>query len=241
MPEYRSRKDQWLRDELLLALDLYIREGSNAPKASLEELSRLLRVLPIEPELAVADPTFRSPSAVSLKLHNFSSLDPTHAGVGMPRVGRRDVEVWDEFAADPNRVRLAASAIRTQAAHLVPPEAEAIEVDIADAPEGRLLTRAHRARERNRRIVEQKKARALKRGELRCEACGFDFEAVYGERGRGFIECHHTTPVSSLQEGARTRAEDLALVCANCHRIIHRSAPWLSVDDVSRSIAARRR
>ncbi|VUF13576.1 HNH endonuclease [Methylobacterium dankookense] len=69
-------------------------------------------------------------------------------------------------------------------------------------------------------------------GALRCEACGFDFSARYGERGHGFIECHHTKPVSSLSAGERTKSQDLALLCANCHRMIHVARPWLSLSDL---------
>jgi 5-methylcytosine-specific restriction protein A len=67
---------------------------------------------------------------------------------------------------------------------------------------------------------------------LACEACGFDFAAHYGDRGRGFIECHHTMPIATLAEGHKTHINHLALVCANCHRIIHREKPWLAVEEV---------
>jgi 5-methylcytosine-specific restriction enzyme A len=30
----------------------------------------------------------------------------------------------------------------------------------------------------------------------------------------------------------RNRIDDLALICANCHRMIHRVAPWLSPDEL---------
>ena len=58
------------------------------------------------------------------------------------------------------------------------------------------------------------------------------FAAAYGERGDGFIECHHTIPVRDLRPGSRTRLSDLALVCANCHRMIHRRSPWLTVEEL---------
>ena len=101
-----------------------------------------------------------------------------------------------------------------------------------EADEGRLLTVLHRHRERSRKLVEQKKAQVLRAQQrLACEVCGFDFAAVYGERGVGFIECHHTRPVSEGQ-AAKTRLKDLALVCANCHRMIHAQRPWLTLDEL---------
>lgn len=90
-------------------------------------------------------------------------------------------------------------------------------------PEGRILYRMHRDRERNADIVERKKNDFLKKHKcLRCEICGFDFAETYGDRGKGFIECHHMIPVSQLDPGKKTRLKDLCLVCSNCHRMLHR-------------------
>src|SRR5215218_8692971 len=56
-----------------------------------------------------------------------------------------------------------------------------------------------------------------------CKVCGFDFEQVYGERGKGYIEVHHLRPVSTL--GKETKVDlkrDMTVLCSNCHRMIHR-------------------
>jgi len=98
------------------------------------------------------------------------------------------------------------------------------------AIEGRLLTVLHRRRERSRQIVEKKKTAALKAvGDIICEACDFSYLTRYGERGRGYIECHHIRPVESLGDGTPTRLSNLALLCANCHRMVHAGRPWLTV------------
>ncbi|MFJ7859856.1 HNH endonuclease [Peribacillus sp. NPDC097206] len=56
-----------------------------------------------------------------------------------------------------------------------------------------------------------------------CVGCGFNFEKVYGERGKDFIEVHHINPLSTIQEEvAINPATDLVPVCSNCHRMIHR-------------------
>jgi 5-methylcytosine-specific restriction enzyme A len=82
--------------------------------------------------------------------------------------------------------------------------------------EGRVLTREHRFRERDRSLVNKKKQEALKvSGRLECEVCAFYFLAVYGEIGRNFAECHHALPISDLAEARETRLSDLAIVCAN--------------------------
>jgi 5-methylcytosine-specific restriction enzyme A len=56
-----------------------------------------------------------------------------------------------------------------------------------------------------------------------CVVCGFNFEDVYGERGKDFIEVHHVKPLSSIgEEVVIDPMGDLIPVCANCHRMIHR-------------------
>lgn len=59
-----------------------------------------------------------------------------------------------------------------------------------------------------------------------CQACGFDFAQRYGELGAGYIEAHHLRPLSSLDEGTSVSynvATDFAVLCSNCHRMIHRA------------------
>ncbi|MCL1909430.1 MAG: HNH endonuclease [Kiritimatiellaeota bacterium] len=68
------------------------------------------------------------------------------------------------------------------------------------------------------------KAHRKKYGALPCHVCGFDYEKTYGEHGRGFIEVHHIKPLSSKDEEVEVNPEtDLVCLCANCHRMIHRS------------------
>jgi 5-methylcytosine-specific restriction protein A len=80
----------------------------------------------------------------------------------------------------------------------------------------------HRKIERNRTAAKQ----AKKFHGTRCQACDLDFEERYGEIGKGFIEAHHLKPISTLEEGVAVTydvAADFAVLCANCHRMIHRT------------------
>ncbi|GAB6158809.1 hypothetical protein JCM39194_20090 [Desulfotomaculum varum] len=52
----------------------------------------------------------------------------------------------------------------------------------------------------------------------------------------GYIECHHTIPISEYAKEIKTRVSDLALVCSNCHRMLHRRRPWLSIDQLRNHI-----
>lgn len=91
--------------------------------------------------------------------------------------------------------------------------------------EGDKIVREHIRQElkrRNSKIVQIAKSEALKKnnGRLKCECCDFDFFDIYKELGSEFIECHHKIHIST---GERiTRIEDLAMVCSNCHRMLHR-------------------
>jgi hypothetical protein len=107
--------------------------------------------------------------------------------------------------------------------------------------EGRRLLRLHKLKERKPRLVRRKKRATLQAtGRLMCEACGFDFAQVYGKLGYGFAGCHHRTPLASLDGSVATRLEDLAIVCSNCHRMLHRSRPMLRVEDLRSLILERR-
>lgn len=75
---------------------------------------------------------------------------------------------------------------------------------------------------RNSKIVQKAKYNAFikGKGKILCECCGFDFVSFYGKIGSRFIECHHKI---HLSKGERiTHTSDLALVCSNCHRMLHR-------------------
>ncbi len=100
-------------------------------------------------------------------------------------------------------------------------------------PEGAELYRLHRQRERDATLAVRAKQKRLSQvGYLSCDVCEFDFEKAYGDLGAGFIEMHHTIPVSQLTGNARTRITDLALVCSNCHRMLHRGPRLLSIDEL---------
>ena len=78
------------------------------------------------------------------------------------------------------------------------------------------------------------RAETIKIHGIACEACGFLFGKVYGERGEGYIEVHHLKPLSSysgpIEVNPRT---DMAVVCANCHRMIHRKPDQpLSIEEL---------
>ncbi|MDO6737369.1 HNH endonuclease [Wenyingzhuangia sp. 2_MG-2023] len=90
-------------------------------------------------------------------------------------------------------------------------------LDEFEGEEGKWNFAMHRYRERDNSLIRKKKVSVKN---PICECCNFDFSKFYPNHGNGFIECHHKTPIS---KGERiTKLEDLALVYANCHRMLHR-------------------
>lgn len=109
--------------------------------------------------------------------------------------------------------------------------------DEAYGSEGNLRLIMHLKRERNVLIVRRKKANVLaETGALKCEVCGFDFKVIYGEHGREFCEVHHLVPLHKSDGVVKTELNDLAIVCSNCHRIIHRINPMPSIQDLAKII-----
>jgi hypothetical protein len=102
--------------------------------------------------------------------------------------------------------------------------------------EGEAKRRLHLIRERSALVVRRAKDLREKTDPwLHCESCGLSYRDVYGDRGSGFIEAHHRIPLAQLRSGIPTRVEDLVLLCANCHRMIHRN-PTLTIEELRKLV-----
>ena len=103
-------------------------------------------------------------------------------------------------------------------------QAESDEDDetVSIGREGSTKAVVSRRRERSPRL----RAAALRIHGYACQVCGFRFEEVYGRWGRDFAEVHHMRELSRAPaEGLEVDpARDMAVVCSNCHRMIHRKA-----------------
>ena len=226
------RNPKWHRDEIILALDLYFdkelgpMDSGNPKIIALSELLNRLPIFDYKPD----QQTFRNPNGVTLKLSNFKALDPNYEGKGMERYSKLDKEVFEEFSSDIKLVHQIANEIRQISDNpQLSDEVSKIENDETSetdsVKEGQVLYKLHKVRERDRKIIEAKKKKVLRDvGELKCEACDFNFEKTYGELGKGYIECHHIIPLSNFQVNKETKLEDLALLCSNCHRMIHKDS-----------------
>ncbi len=212
----------WIRDEIIIVLSLY--ESLDIKKVPhkniLQEYSDLLNKNGY---------AYRSTSSVGIRIANFISLDesikPNRKGLdGLSALVK---EIWNEFS--DNKIGLKQEAERIIASIVSGARRKnPIETDVEgnSVSEGRQrIIKEHKVRERNPTIVRRKKDSVKKqKGCLACEACGFDFAKHYGELGEDFIECHHKKPVAQMKIDSITSLDDLALLCSNCHRMIHRPA-----------------
>ncbi|MFE1023022.1 HNH endonuclease [Streptomyces sp. NPDC058818] len=221
----------WTEDELVLAGALVARNDWRELRPGdreVQELSELLRSLPLHRPEARALPTFRSIDSVSRKTTDFMTNHPKYAGKAT-RCGRPTLLMIQALIKREAEMLQVAQAIEEGISsgefHLIPAQPDEVDETGTSAIEGRLLVRRALIRERNPKLRSLKIKQAQRQGvPLRCEVCTFDFAATYGALGEDYIEVHHVTPLHA--SGTReTRLDDLACLCANCHRMCHRTRP----------------
>jgi 5-methylcytosine-specific restriction protein A len=106
-----------------------------------------------------------------MKLANFRTVDPLHTSQGkrgLSRGGNGVAELWEEFSNRIDELKLIASAIRAAVGDQALIAVAEQDEEITEAEEGRLLTRMHRLRERNRALVRRKARRGAARDGSPC-------------------------------------------------------------------------
>jgi hypothetical protein len=105
----------------------------------------------------------------------------------------------------------------------------AVELPNAQFPEGGRKTITVNAYERSSRARNA----CLRHYGCICVVCGFDFERQYGRLGKGFIHVHHVVALSEVRKSYKVDPiRDLRPVCPNCHEMLHRGFPPLSIDEL---------
>ena len=248
-------------DETILLLDVYLRHcdtGNRVPGKNhqdIRELSELLRK--INNSGKQFGKRHRNPTGIARQFLRYKEIDSSLQG-DLRSVGKLMKETWNTYIGGRGReearkeIGLLARSIRNNliGTNYHAPEvhdgAVLLESDtdytVAEAREGRILTRLHVRRERDGKLVARKKEQVMdETGRLECEACTFDFAKRYGDRGRGFIEVHHTLPLHTLTQSSRITPADLALLCSNCHRIVHREKHhWLTMQELHTLVETHR-
>jgi len=230
----------WLPDELTLMGDAMRLNGWNAIRANTpaaRDLSSLLSRGQLHPQRTFP-PDFRSQNSIQRKSYDLYSASETYEGT-RTRGGRLARGLYDKFRADEDALAERAEAIRRILSTL--PDRSVLQEtaeepdEVIAAHEGGIVEVLVRRRERDRSLRKAKIKQVLAGGRaIACEACGFDFAATYGTRGKDYIEVHHVRPLHVTGPTA-TQLSDLALVCANCHRMCHRG-DWISPAALARMI-----
>lgn len=152
-----------------------------------------------------------------------------------------DIVHWDTQASGISIADPVAAALRKRT--LVHGTQADVGSDAAavSGVEGKVTWLLVRHRKREARLRAAKIADALARngGRLICEipGCGFDFKETYGALGDGYAHVHHLELLSAKEEPTRITLKQLAIVCANCHAMIHKDGACRPL----RSIRVRRR
>lgn len=224
----------WTRDETILALDLYFESGNALASRfdpRVQKLSDLLRGLPYHASASKKKESFRNSDGVAFKLQNLHNVA---TGKGLANVSKMDRQIWAEFGSRPSDTRMIAQLIRDgiKFASTLPESVTSPEED--EFSEGRLLTEIHKRRERNPSLRKRLLSSRRKSGVLACDLCRHGLFCDDPRFEDASFEVHHTLPISMTMERL-TRLGDLALLCANCHRLIHRAISirksWISIDE----------
>jgi len=106
--------------------------------------------------------------------------------------------------------------------------------DIKKLTEGAKKQIVVNAHERNPKAREE----CIKKYGLSCTVCGFNFEEVYGNIGKGFIHVHHLREISTIGQSYEVDPiKDLRPVCPNCHAMLHRrKTPVYSIEEMKEII-----
>jgi 5-methylcytosine-specific restriction enzyme A len=75
------------------------------------------------------------------------------------------------------------------------------------------------------------RAACLRHFGLRCRGCGDLVEDKYGVLGREVIHVHHIVPISQMGGPSEVNPlTDLIPLCPNCHNVVHREDPPVSIE-----------
>lgn len=168
-----------------------------------------------------------SDASLSRRKRNFKYLSgDSH---GLANFAKQSQQVYERYKSSLEP-KLRSRVIRSIDAIIelrAVPDSEAEDIS---AREGALSACSHLRHERSRRIIAAKRRRVMRTtGRVACEACAFDFQQFYGNIGVGFCEVHHLRPLGKANQEVTTKLDDLAVVCSNCHRMLHRSHPFLTI------------
>ncbi|GLS92129.1 hypothetical protein GCM10007916_31990 [Psychromonas marina] len=208
----------WTRDETILALELYLNSLDKTPSGNdsrVQDLSTLLRSFPFHDNFAKNN-TFRNPDGVAFKLQNLRAVA---TGKGLNNTSKTDKAVWKELGHDTILVKKLATDIKNGLEIIS--EAPALYKSNSEHDEGSVTYRIHAKRERSVALRNKFLKKCKKNGELSCELCVTQVEYIHPDYRESTFEVHHLNPLNNTGK-TKNSFKDLALLCATCHRAIHK-------------------
>ncbi len=166
-----------------------------------------------------------------MKLQNLKSVA---TGLGKRNTASIDSQILKEFLDRPAELSEIAASIRkgievAESLHITDTE---VSEDF-EFTEGRLLTAIHVRRERSPHLRKELLRRRKRENRCLCEICGASFEAIDSSHRTAAFEVHHRVPLSINNLCRRTSIQDVSLLCAVCHRLIHsliaKEKRWIDV------------
>lgn len=231
----------------MITIDSYDTTLPSMQKTWKEEFRHFL-IKYYEPSLVNAENVFKA-------INNVDSFIKKHSSIGTNLLQIKDVDTIKQlrssmlthrpFAMGPTisandfKVIVLDRYIEFLSKKEVPaslPEAPNLqpEEEIQKATEGFVSEVKFFRSKRNRAIRNQ----CAERDHYTCQVCGFNFEKFYGERGKGFIEIHHTKPISSYDVEHEVKLEELVALCSNCHSMVHYGGKLLDISKLKENIRA---
>lgn len=237
-PMYEKKiNPNWTREELILALDLYfdLDQGQmHKGHPAVIKVSNELRALNIHKEIPDQE-KFRNPSGISRRLGNFKTMDAGYEGEGLSNSGKLAKEVFKEFENRRDNLRKEADRIRQL---YIKPQNETSNFS---EPKGKYKTeflfQYHKSRETDPLVMKVKKEMVFSETkQLKCEVCGFDSPAFYGEIGNDLMEIHYSKVIKNEPGLETIDMKDFIVVCSNCHKVLDKNYRLLDVADLKKLI-----
>jgi 5-methylcytosine-specific restriction protein A len=235
------RNPDWNREELILALNLYFKMDygqMHGRNPDVIQLSKDLRNLYIHSNIPDKE-KFRSVNSVALKLANLKKSDQNFKGKGMRDGGKLEKEIWNEFHRHRDTLKNEADLIRQL--YLKPKsENKSVTAEPKVNYKSDFLYLFHKNRETDPLVNKVKKEMVLTNSKsLKCEVCGFDSVAFYGELGNDLMEIHYKKESKNEPGLESSSMEDFIIVCSNCHKALDKNFGLLNADDLKKIIRKR--
>lgn len=213
----------WLRDEVILALDVVLRHNGNtfpADSAECKELSFILNTLPLIP-LDKRPAVFRNANGMSFQLGKLARV--LHGLKPTEYMGDVFCRVLEDYP-DRNAILNVAAAIRKNIdfSKKIDPSYFRRACSFRD---GHLLEGIHYFLEDRAKIEKDD----------HCEICGMFPDSLYSRNisSDAILEIHCLVAPQLLNERTSLNKKNVITVCPTCHKVLHALRPWITENTLS--------